>query len=310
MSKDSNSSDNSNSNYSMNETIDLAAVRAKLAKDGGKRFWQSLEELAETPGYRYKLENEFPENSEKEAEGNDRRGILKLMAASAAMAGLSACKKLPTEKIVPYVRPPEEIIPGKPLFYATSMPLGGVATGLLVESHMGRPTKIEGNPEHPGSRGGTDVFTQASILGPYDPDRSQTVVFEGRLSSWTDFIAAMGNARTSLAAKGSGMRLLTRTVTSPTLGAQIRGLLEKYPEARWHQYEVCGGDSVRGGTRLAFGKPINPVYHFEQADVVVSLASDFLASGAGHVRYTRDFSSRRDLAAGPSSRLNRLYVVE
>src|ERR1700739_3299985 len=116
MTNNSNSSDNSNSNYSMNETIDLAAVQAKLAKDGGKRFWQSLEELAETPGYRYKLENEFPENSEKEAEGIDRRGILKLMAASAAMAGLSACTKLPTEKIVPYVRPPEEIIPGKPPF--------------------------------------------------------------------------------------------------------------------------------------------------------------------------------------------------
>ena len=299
-------------NSSSKNSIDLVAARARLAQQGGKRFWQSLEELSDSKEFRNFLENEFPANAEREsdAEGINRRDVLKLMAASAAMGGLGACTKLPMEKIVPYVRPPEEIIPGKPLFYATSMPLGGVATGLLVESHMGRPTKIEGNPEHPGSRGGTDVFTQASILGLYDPDRSQTVVFEGRLSSWTDFIAAMGNARTSLAAKGSGMRLLTRTVTSPTLGAQIRGLLEKYPEARWHQYEVCGGDSVRGGTRLAFGKPINPVYHFEQADVVVSLASDFLASGAGHVRYTRDFSSRRDLAAGPSSRLNRLYVVE
>ncbi len=179
--------DNSNSNHSMNETIDLAAVRAKLAKDGGKRFWQSLDELAETPGYRYKLENEFPENTEKEAEGIDRRGILKLMAASAAMAGLSACTKLPTEKIVPYVRPPEEIIPGKPLYYATSMTQSGVATGLLVESHMGRPTKTEGNPEHPGSLGGTDVFNQASILTLYDPDRSQTVIHEGRIESWAAF---------------------------------------------------------------------------------------------------------------------------
>src|SRR3984893_3805441 len=290
--------------------MDLAALRAKLAQENGKRFWQSLEELSETKEYREFLENEFPHDPEKDPQGLNRRDVLKLAAASAALAGLSACTKLPTQKIVAYVKAPEEIGGGKPLFYATSMPLAGVASGLLVESHMGRPTKIEGNPEHPGSRGGTDVFTQASILGLYDPDRSQTVVFEGRLSRWTDFTAAMGNARTSLAAKGSGMRLLTRTVTSPTLGAQIRGLLEKYPEARWHQYEVCGGDSVRGGTRLAFGKPINPVYHFEQADVVVSLASDFLASGAGHVRYTRDFSSRRDLAAGPSSRLNRLYVVE
>src|ERR1700758_3561071 len=149
--------DHSNSNHSRNETIDLAAVRAKLATDGGKRFWQSLDELAETPGYRYKLENEFPENTEKEAEGINRRDALKLMAASAAMAGLSACTKLPTEKIVPYVHPPEEIIPGKPLFYATSISHGGAATGLLVESHMGRPTNVQGNPEHPGSLGSSDV---------------------------------------------------------------------------------------------------------------------------------------------------------
>jgi MoCo/4Fe-4S cofactor protein with predicted Tat translocation signal len=293
-------------------SIDLAVAHAKAAQQGGKRFWQSLEELSDTKEFRNFLENEFPANAEAEKDSDrpNRRDVLKWMAASAAMAGLGACTKLPTEKIVPYVRPPEEIIPGRPLFYATAMPLGGIATGVLVESHMGRPTKIEGNPEHPGSRGGTDVFTQASILGLYDPDRSQTVVFEGRLSSWADFTAAMGNARTSLAGKGSGMRILTKTVTSPTLGAQIRGLLQKYPEAKWHQYEVSGGDSAREGTRLAFGKPINPVYHFNQADVVVSLASDFLTSGPGHVRYARDFSSRRDLGAGPSSKLNRLYVVE
>src|SRR5580700_3285996 len=210
-----------NQDSSPKTSIDLVAVRAKLAREGGKRLWQSLEELSDTKEYRSFLENEFPANADLDAEGFNRRDALKLMAASAAMAGLSACTKLPTEKIVPYVRAPEQIIPGRPLFYATSMTLGGVATGVLVESHMGRPTKIEGNPEHPGSRGGTDVFTQASILGLYDPDRSQTVIFEGRLSSWADFTAAMGNARTSLAAKGSGMRILTKTVTSPTLGAQI-----------------------------------------------------------------------------------------
>src|SRR5580692_6341359 len=118
---------------------------------------------------------------------------MKLMGASAAMAGLSACTKLPTEKIVPYVRPPEEIVPGRPLFYATSMTQGGVATGLLVESHMGRPTKIEGNSEHPGSMGGTDVFMQASILNLYDPDRLQAVLHEEGLSGWAEFSAAMGN---------------------------------------------------------------------------------------------------------------------
>ncbi|HXQ26524.1 MAG TPA: TAT-variant-translocated molybdopterin oxidoreductase [Candidatus Acidoferrales bacterium] len=291
-------------------SIDLAAARAKLAGEGGRRFWQSLEELSDTKEYRNFLENEFPANSEKDADGINRRDVLKLMAASAAMAGLSACTKLPTEKIVPYVRPPEQIIPGRPLFYATSTQQGGVATGVLVESHMGRPTKIEGNPEHPGSLGGTDVFTQASILHLYDPDRSQTVVFEGRVSTWSDFVAAMGNARIRLSPKGAGLRFLTRTVTSPTFGSQMRGLLAQFPEAKWHQYEPCSQDSAREGARLAFGRPVNTTYHFDQADVIVSLDADFLSRGPGHVRYAREFASRRDLSAGPASKLNRFYAAE
>jgi MoCo/4Fe-4S cofactor protein with predicted Tat translocation signal len=297
---------------SLPNSIDLAAARATLAKDGGKRLWQSLEELAETKDYRNFLENEFPANADKGTDGINRRDVLKLMAASAAMTGLSACTKLPTEKIVPYVRPPEEIIPGRPLFYATSMQTEGVATGLLVESHMGRPTKIEGNSEHPGSLGGTDVFHQASVLNMYDPDRSQTVIFEGHLSSWSDFLAAMAisNMRIRVGSKGAGLRILTSTITSPTLGAQIRSLLAQLPDAKWHQYEPCAADSRREGARLAFGKPVNTVYHFDKADVIVSLDADFLTVGSGHVRYIRDFSSRRNLEAGPSTNLNRLYVVE
>ncbi len=192
------------------------------------------------------------------------------------MAGLSACTKLPTEKIVPYVNPPEEIIPGRPLFYATSFNHGGASAGVLVESHIGRPTKIEGNPEHPGSLGSTDLFTQASILSLYDPDRAQAVIFDGRVSSWEDFSAAMANARTSLASSGAGVRILTETVTSPTLGAQIHAFLTEYPNAKWHQYEPSSGNTVREGARLAFGKPVNTVYHFDQADVIVSLDADFL----------------------------------
>jgi MoCo/4Fe-4S cofactor protein with predicted Tat translocation signal len=291
-------------------SIDLAAARAKLEREGGKRFWQSLEELSDTKGFREFLENEFPANSAKDAEGINRRDVLKLMAASAAMAGLGACTKLPTEKIVPYVHPPEELIPGRPLFYATSIPQGGVATGVLVESHMGRPTKIEGNPEHPGSLGSTDAATQASILHLYDPDRSQTVMHLGRVSSWNDFAAEMGNRRSLLSRTGTGMRILTKTVTSPTLGAQMRALLAQFPDAKWHQFEVSSGDLAREGARLAFGRPVNTVFHFDRADVVVSLDADFLSSGPGHVRYAREFSSRRDLAAGPASKLNRLYIVE
>ncbi len=291
-------------------SIDLAAARAKLEREGGQKLWRSIEELSDTKQYREFLENEFPANGAKDSDGINRRDVLKLMAASAAMAGLGACTKLPDEKIVPYAHPPEEIIPGRPLFYATSFPQAGVGTGVLVESHMGRPTKIEGNPEHPGSLGSTDLFTQASILHLYDPDRSQTVMHEGRVSSWSDFAVAMGNERTRLSPKGTGLRILTKTVTSPTLAAQIRALLAQFPDAKWHQYEVSSGDSAREGARLAFDRPVNTVYRVDQADVIVSLDADFLTSGPGHVRYAREFSSRRDLAAGLASKLNRLYVVE
>src|ERR1700733_11078038 len=159
-------------------SIDLAAARAKLAGAGATRMWQSLEQLSGTQTFEEFCDYEFPPSAGRGNDGINRRDVMKLMAASAAMAGLSACTKLPTEKIVPYVRPPEEIVPGRPLFYATSMTQAGVAAGLLVESHMGRPTKIEGNSEHPGSMGGTDVFMQASILNLYDPDRLRTVLNE------------------------------------------------------------------------------------------------------------------------------------
>jgi MoCo/4Fe-4S cofactor protein with predicted Tat translocation signal len=299
----------SNPNTPERKSIDLAAASANLAQRDGKRFWQSLEELSETKEYREFLEHEFPHDTAKNPEAIDRRDVLKLAAASAALAGLSACTKLPTEKIVPYVKPPEEIIPGRPLFYATSMPLAGVATGLLVESNMGRPTKIEGNPEHPGSLGGTDVFAQASVLTLYDPDRSQTVIHEGRIGDWDSFAVAMSNMRGQQSPKGSGLRILTETVTSPSLAAQVNAVLKQFPEAKWHQYEPCGRDNVREGAKLAFGKPVNPVYKFDKADVIVSLDADFLTCGAGHVRYTRDFSSRRALDT-PAANPNRLYVVE
>ncbi len=295
-----------------NQPIDLEAIRARQKGGGPPRQWRSLEELEGGESFQELLHNEFPEGATSAgpaAEGLNRRDVLKVMAASAALAGLSACTKLPTEKIVPYVRAPEEIVPGKPLFYATSMTLQGVATGLLVESHMGRPTKIEGNPEHPGSLGGTDAFLQASVLDLYDPDRSQSVMFEGRVSSWETFVAEMTNLRLGFAPRGAGLHILTETITSPSLGAQIRSLLQQLPEAKWHVYEPCAGESEREGLRLAFGKVVNPVYRMDRANVVVSLDSDFLVSGPGHVRYTREFASRRAVE-GPSSNMSRLYTIE
>ena len=173
----------------------------------------------------------------------NRREFLRLMSASLALAGAGACTRQPPEAIVPYARAPEEgIVPGEPLFFATAMPLAGAATGLLVESHMGRPTKVEGNPDHPASLGATDVYAQASILSLYDPDRSQAVLKDGQPTKWEDFVTALDGALTAQRGKGgAGLRILTETVTSPTLIAQMQTLIQQFPQARWYQYEPGSG---------------------------------------------------------------------
>jgi len=177
--------------------MDLAAIRDRLAHARGQAYWRSLEELAETEAFQELLHREFPQNASEWLDPVGRRGFLKLMGASLALAGLSACSASPApmdEKIVPYVKAPEEIVPGKPLFFATAMPLGGYAAGLLAESHMGRPTKVEGNPQHPASLGASDAFAQASVLGLYDPDRSQVITKAGQIESWSTFLADLGLA--------------------------------------------------------------------------------------------------------------------
>lgn len=298
------------------ERIDLAQIRARLSEANGERYWRSLEELAETEEFQEFLNQEFPRQASGLINSVNRREFLKLMAASLALAGLSACggrghlSDAPTEKIVPYVKQPEEIIPGKPLFFATAMTLGGIATGLLVKSNMGRPTKVEGNPDHPASLGATDTFTQASVLTLYDPDRSQTVTNLGRVSTWDAFLASLlPLIEAQRSRRGAGLRILTETVTSPTLADQIQELLKQFPLAKWHQYEPVGRDNVFEGARLAFGGYVNTNYRFDKADVVLALDSDFLSHIPGNLRYARDFSSRRRVESGQAN-MNRLYVVE
>jgi len=275
---------------------------AKFKKRLGNEYWRSLDELSRDD-FDEVVESEFPQGALALERGVDRRDFVKLMGASMALAGMAACNR-PAEKIVPYVRQPEGLIPGKPLFFASAMTISGYAHGVLVESHMGRPTKIEGNPDHPSSLGATNAFMQASILGLYDPDRSQVVRHLGEISTWSEFLATLQPAL-----KGGGVRLLTQTITSPALGAQIQQFLAQSPGAKWHQWEPAGGHNVREGLRLAFGSYANAVYHFDKANVVVSLDSDFLDSGPGHLRYARDFSSRRKVRKGTTS-INRLYVIE
>ncbi len=231
------------------------------------------------------------------------------MGASLALGGFGACTRQPAEAIVPYVRQPEDLVLGEPLFFATAMPMGGAATGLLVESHEGRPTKIEGNPLHPGSVGSADVFAQAAILGLYDPDRSQTITRLGEIKPWADFLGTMRAAMTAQQPlAGAGLRILTESVSSPTLAAQIRDLLKRFPSAKWHQWDPLARENAKAGAMLAFGRYVDVQYRLDRADVIVSLDADFLCDGPAGLRYTRDFTARR--RPEQADRMNRLYVVE
>jgi molybdopterin-containing oxidoreductase family iron-sulfur binding subunit len=276
---------------------------------GRDEWWRTLEERAGDPAFQERLYNEFPSEIESITDPVARRTFLKLMGASLALAGVTGCTRQPAEHIVPYVRQPEELIPGKPLFYATAMTLGGVATGLLVESHEGRPTKVEGNALHPGSLGASDVYAQAAVLGLYDPDRSQTLTNLGEIRPWAAFLGAMRAALTAQQPlKGAGVRILTESIASPTLAAQIRDVLARFPSAKWHQWDPASGDNARGGSKLAFGQYVSPVYRFDQADVILALDADFLSCGPGSLRYARDFASRR--RPEHADRMNRLYAIE
>jgi MoCo/4Fe-4S cofactor protein with predicted Tat translocation signal len=289
------------------ERIDAAIAHDKAEKTGPE-YWRSLEELAGTPAFQEALHREFPKGASEWLDKASRRGFLKVMGASLGLAGMTGCVKLPLEPIVPYVRQPENVIPGKPMYYATAMTLGGYANPLLVESHLGRPTKIEGNDQHPASLGGTDIFAQASLLGLYDPDRSQTVTSMGDVRSWQAFLGAIrGPLSAQKSLQGAGIRILTTTTTSPTLAHQLRSFLKLYPQAKWHVYEPVNRDNVLEGAKMAFGQPVETRYDFSKADVIVSLDADFLSAGfPGNTRYIRDFASRRN----PDGNMNRLYVIE
>ncbi|HEV3163029.1 MAG TPA: TAT-variant-translocated molybdopterin oxidoreductase [Isosphaeraceae bacterium] len=290
--------------------LDMTAVRMRLAAEHGPRFWRSLEELADTVEFQEYLHREFPTQASEWNDPGSRRTFLKLMGASLALAGVGGCAFQPEEKIVPYVRAPEEIVPGKPLMFASALTLGGYARGVLVESHMGRPTKVEGNPDHPASLGGTDPFLQAAVLSLYDPDRSQVITTGGQITTWDNFLIVIS---TELEAKrrnqGAGLRVLTETVTSPTLANQLEALLKLYPKAQWHQYEPTARDSARAGSRLAFGEDVETHYRIDKANVILTLDADFLGSGPGSLRYARDFASRREVRVGQTE-MNRLYAVE
>src|SRR5438045_2530576 len=295
-------------------------------------YWRSLDELADSPIFEEFVQREFPHAAEEWNDPVERRTFLKLMGASLALAGLSGCVIQPPEKVIPYVKQPEEETPGKGLLFATAYSLSGIAAPVLVRSNEGRPTKVEGNPDHPSNPGATatDIFSQASILTLYDPDRSQTPLYRGETRAWTTFVAEIRGLIEKegdrlKAKKGAGLRFLTETITSPSLAAQIKKILTDFPEAKWHQYEPVNRDNARAGAVMAFGQPVNTIYDFSKADRILSLGSDFLSAMPGTLRYARDYARRRqtrvsafpaamikqstDVQAGESE-MNQLYVIE
>ncbi|HJS60023.1 MAG TPA: TAT-variant-translocated molybdopterin oxidoreductase [Vicinamibacteria bacterium] len=287
--------------------VEFGGVRPR--RERGRALWRSLDQLEQSPEFLEFLHREFPQNASEFTDPEGRREFLRVMGASFALAGLAACTKQPAELIVPYVRQPEQIVPGRPLFFASAVLDGGYAKGVLVESHEGRPTKIEGNPEHPASLGGSDAVSQAAILDLYDPDRAQTVRSFGEIHSWAEFVAALAPVlEKQRARKGAGLRIVTEVVTSPTLRKQLEELLSELPAAKWVQWDAAASNA-RAGAALAFGEPVETRWHLDEADVVVSLDADFLAAGPASVRQIRDFASRRKLD-GEHATLNRLYAIE
>ncbi len=270
------------------------------------RYWQSL---AERNG------NFIPEPSEVFSEAGvdvssaSRRRFLSLMAGSLALAGINGCTRQPTETIMPYVDPPENVVPGRPKYYASAVPVNGIAEGVIVESHLGRPTKVEGNPAHPANYGATSLHSQACLMDLYDPDRAKEIINLGIPRDWDSFLLAIQAVmRPFDATDATKFRLLTETITSPSLGAQIQAVLQKYPGAKWHQFDPAGPHSARAAAVSSFGKQVNTHYRLDAADIVVSLDSDFLVSGRASTRYARDFSTRR--RRGDRLDMNRLYVIE
>ena len=292
--------------------LTLAEVRAKLGSKTGKRFWRSLDDLADTPEFQDLMREEFPRHAGASSEWVDavsRRGFLKVMGASLALAGMAGCTKQPDEPIFPYVKAPEDLILGKPMYFATAFPFPTGAIPVLVKSDAFRPIKVDGNPDHPMAKGKSDVFTQATLLDLYDPDRSKEVRYRGQPSAWADFQEAFSTA-VKASNGGAGVYFLSETITSPTLAAQWKQVQAKYPQAKLVQWEPVNRDAAMAASKASFGSYTDAQYKLENADVILSLDADFLGGIAhpGFLPMAAAYAERHRYEEGKT--MNRLYVVE
>ncbi|HXW53375.1 MAG TPA: TAT-variant-translocated molybdopterin oxidoreductase, partial [Myxococcota bacterium] len=288
-----------------------------LADDREQALWCSLDELSTSDSLKERFFREFPKEASiwagLETE-QSRREFLKLMGASFALAGIASCTKMPAEKIFPFTAEQSERLGYEKLFFASSSSFNGYAKGILVESHQGRPTKIEGNALHPASLGATDIFSQAEILSLYDPMRSKGVLHLGEISTWAAFEQQIASLSKEWQENlGEGVRILTNTVTSPTLANGLQSFLKQFARAKWHTYDVINSDFVAKGANMAFDQDLRPLYRFEQASVIVSLDADFLGPNKAQQAYARAFVERRKITNKDSmgrASFNRLYMVD
>ncbi len=275
----------------------------------GPAYWRSLDELADTPQFRQWVEKEFPAGASELFDPVTRRNFVKIMSASFLLAGLGAtgCRR-PVENIYPFAKMPENYAHGLPQFFATAMPSRRGAVPLVVKSSDGRPTKVEGNPDHPDSNGGTDPFAQASVLSLYDPDRAQRYARNGSLSTK----AAALDALAALAGKfgnGDGVAFLMEQSSSPSRARLQRMVSEKYPKARWFVYEAVDLDAARIAASLAYGIPVAPYYNLEKAEKILALDCDFIGTEENATVNIRRFAQGRHVA-GKDDPMSRLYAVE
>jgi MoCo/4Fe-4S cofactor protein with predicted Tat translocation signal len=275
----------------------------------GRTYWRSLEEKALGPEAIHNRESEFGPGQLDVPTGFQRRDFLQLMGASLALAGITACTEKPVERVLAYTKTPDGLAPGNALHYATAYARDGIATGLLVTAWEGRPTKVEGNPSHPGSRGTTGPAEQALLLQLYDPSRARVLKERGAGRAWHSFREAMSQ-RASVwgPSSGSSLHFLVEPSCSPTVLALRQEILTRFPKARVHAYASAPRDNIYEGTRWAFGAPLEPHLDVERADVILSLDADFLEARSENLNATRGFAARRDLKS--ASGMNRLYVVE
>lgn len=278
--------------------MSLPVIEASSENGADDKYWRSLNELSGSAEFIDWKTHEFPEKAADLLDPVSRRSFMKVVGASVALAGVSACVKQPEEKIIPYVKQPEQLVPGNALFFATSTIHNGLAKGVLVESHEGRPTRVQGNPDHPSSLGAADIFMQAEILQLYDPDRSQVVHHKGEASSWGQFQTALETTLARLPG-GRGLRFLSAPTSSPTQIEQIEQILAKYPDARWYTYDPAP----------AIVDESYDLYDLSKADTIVSLDADLFALHPDNLKNSRDFATRRD-PENSGVTPSRLYVAE